>query len=32
MIDLRRRERLLAIVLTGTAGLVDAVGFLEVAG
>lgn len=32
MIDLRRRERLLAIVLTGTAGFVDAVGFLEVGG
>lgn len=32
MIDLRRRERLLAILLTGTAGFVDAVGFLEVGG
>ena len=32
MRDLRRRERLLAIVLTGTAGFVDAVGFLEVGG
>lgn len=32
MIDLRRRERLLAVVLTGTAGFVDAVGFLEVGG
>ncbi|MFN3338602.1 MAG: YoaK family protein [Dietzia sp.] len=32
MRDLRRRERLLAVVLAGTAGFVDAVGFLVVGG
>ncbi|MFN3600468.1 MAG: YoaK family protein [Dietzia sp.] len=32
MRDLRRRERLLAVVLSGTAGFVDAVGFLVVGG
>lgn len=32
MRDLRRRERVLAVVLAGTAGFVDAVGFLEVGG
>ncbi|WP_010540336.1 YoaK family protein [Dietzia alimentaria] len=32
MRDLRRRERVLAVVLAGTAGFVDAVGFLVVGG
>ena len=32
MLNLRRRERVLAVVLAGTAGFVDAVGFLEVGG
>lgn len=32
MIGLRRRERLLALVLAGTAGFVDAIGFLAVGG
>ena len=32
MLDLRRRERALAVVLSATAGFVDAVGFIEVGG
>ncbi len=32
MLDLRRRERALAVTLAATAGFVDAVGFLEVGG
>ena len=32
MLDLRRREKALAVVLAATAGFVDAVGFLEVGG
>lgn len=32
MIGLRRRERLLALVLSGTAGFVDSVGFIAVGG